>query len=146
MKEKNRLVVGIASWADTFPDWILAGVREERLFLGIASMINPEVEKVGDAEVVRLRGTLLPLIRLADVIGVDRTYEDIDSNEIQKDRRTNIADRRSKKSPLIKDDSSKSEDNIHIDEHNAGQRSTGERSERDRRRTVMKKTASGQRA
>lgn len=91
-------------------------VNLEELFRIPATQVKDRIEKVGDAEVVRLRGTLLPLIRLADVIGVDRTYEDIDRNEIQKDRRINIADRRSKKSPLIKDDSSKSEYGIPVDE------------------------------
>lgn len=85
-------------------------VNLEELFRIPAAQVKDRIEKVGDAEVVRLRGTLLPLIRLADVIGVERTYVgDIDSCEINKDRRINIADRRSKKSPLIKGDSSEGE-------------------------------------
>jgi len=75
-------------------------VNLEELLRIPASQIKKRVERVGDAEVVRLRGKLLPLIRLADVIDVDRTYVDRDG-EIKDDRRDHIADRRSKVSPLF---------------------------------------------
>lgn len=61
-----------------------------------AGKIKEKIEKVGDAAVVRLRGTLLPLIRLSDVLGIERTYVDPETGEEKVDRRTNIADRRSK--------------------------------------------------
>ncbi|HOO49954.1 MAG TPA: hypothetical protein PLK94_01550 [Alphaproteobacteria bacterium] len=50
-KDKNRLVVGSRAWADTIPEWLLEEIKAERLMLGMASIINPEAEKVGDAEV-----------------------------------------------------------------------------------------------
>eukprot|EP00767_Chilomastix_cuspidata_P008280 gnl/Chilomastix_cuspidata/9445.p1 GENE.gnl/Chilomastix_cuspidata/9445~~gnl/Chilomastix_cuspidata/9445.p1 ORF type:complete len:571 (-),score=1.75 gnl/Chilomastix_cuspidata/9445:21-1658(-) len=61
-----------------------------------AGKIKEKIEKVGDAAVVRLRGTLLPLIRLSDVLGIKRTYTDPETGEEREDRRENIADRRSK--------------------------------------------------
>lgn len=61
-----------------------------------AGQIKEKIEKVGDAAVVRLRGTLLPLIRLSDVLGIERTFIDPETGEERPDRRANIADRRSK--------------------------------------------------
>src|SRR5690606_3698062 len=49
----------------------------------------------------RLRGVLLPLIRLADVIGIERTYYDPETGEMKPDRREKIYDRRGKHSPLF---------------------------------------------
>ena len=85
-------------------------VNLEELFRIPASQVKDRIEKVGDAEVVRLRGSLLPLIRLADVIGVERTFYDPDDNQVKKDRRENLADRRGRKSPLKK--AGKNQDSI----------------------------------
>ncbi len=77
-------------------------VNLEELFRIPANQVRDRIEKVGDAEVVRLRGSLLPLIRLADIIGLERTYIDQSEKVSIRDRRINIADRRGKKSPLKK--------------------------------------------
>ena len=77
-------------------------VNLEELLRIPASQVKDRVERVGDAEVVRLRGTLLPLIRLADVIGIERTYFDHAEEEIKPDRREHTADRRGKESPLFR--------------------------------------------
>ncbi len=66
-----------------------------------AAQVKKRIERVGDAEVIRLRGNLLPLIKLSTVLSIDATYEDSHSGELLHDRRENIADRRSKKSPLF---------------------------------------------
>jgi two-component system chemotaxis sensor kinase CheA len=84
-------------------------VNLEELLRIPASQVKERVERVGDAEVVRLRGTLLPLIRLADVIGIDRTYYDISSEELKPDRRELVSDRRGKGSPLFYDNKDKSD-------------------------------------
>ena len=76
-------------------------VNLEELLRIPAAQIKERVERVGDAEVVRLRGTLLPLIRMADVLGIERTYYDEDQGSARSDRRRNIADRRSRTSPLF---------------------------------------------
>ena len=78
-------------------------VNLEELLRIPAAQIKERVERVGDAEVVRLRGTLLPLIRMADVLGIERTYYDEDQASARSDRRRNIADRRSRTSPLFTD-------------------------------------------
>lgn len=84
-------------------------VNLEELLRVPAALIKERVERVGDAEVVRLRGTLLPLIRMADVLGIERTFTD-EEGLARVDRRRNIADRRSKSSPLFADSNDRAED------------------------------------
>ncbi len=76
-------------------------VNLEELIRVPAERVQERVEIVGDAEVVRLRSRLLPLLRLSDVLSIERTYTDLDSEEARSDRRDRIADRRSRKSPLF---------------------------------------------
>ena len=76
-------------------------VNLEELLRIPAAKVKERIERVGDAEVVRLRGNLLPLIRLSDVLGIPRTYYDPINDEFRPDRRKNVADRRSKASPLF---------------------------------------------
>ncbi|TYT74787.1 chemotaxis protein CheW [Desulfobotulus mexicanus] len=60
-----------------------------------AAQVKERIEKVGKAAVVRLRGTLLPLLDLSDVLGIQKTFIDPETGEEKEDRRVNIADRRS---------------------------------------------------
>ncbi len=76
-------------------------VNLEELLRIPAAQVKERVERVGDAEVVRLRGTLLPLIRLADVFGLERTYWDKEEQDYRKDRRVHLSDRRGKESPMF---------------------------------------------
>ncbi len=78
-------------------------VNLEELLRIPASQVKKKVERVGDAEVVRLRGNLLPLIRLADVIGIERTYYDEKDGKAKPDRRRQISDRRGPKHPTFRD-------------------------------------------
>ena len=61
-----------------------------------AGQVKDKIEKVGDAAVVRLRGELLPLLNLSEMLGIKKTYTDPRNNEEKLDRRKNLADRRSK--------------------------------------------------
>ncbi len=56
-----------------------------------------KIEKVGDADVIRLRGELLPLLNLSDLLDIERIYICPESGEQKPERRKNLADRRSKK-------------------------------------------------
>jgi two-component system chemotaxis sensor kinase CheA len=76
-------------------------VNLEELLRIPAEQVRNRIERVGNADVVRLRGNLLPLIRLAEVIEVEAQYIDPETGERKPDRRKSIADRRSKKSPRI---------------------------------------------
>ncbi len=76
-------------------------VNLEELLRIPADQVKKRIERVGNAEVVRLRGNLLPLIKLADVIGVDSLYVDPQTGQKTVDRRKSISDRRGKKSTLF---------------------------------------------
>ncbi len=59
-----------------------------------AAQVKERIEKVGDADVVRLRGNLLPLLDLAKVLGIKKTFVDPRDEVERPDRRSAIADRR----------------------------------------------------
>jgi two-component system, chemotaxis family, sensor kinase CheA len=59
-----------------------------------AGEIHKRIEVVGEAEVLVLRGELVPLVHFADILGVERTYVD-EEGHVQTSRRQNLADRRS---------------------------------------------------
>lgn len=61
-----------------------------------ASQVKDRIEKVGTSEVVRLRGALLPLLNLSEVLGIQRIFIDPETGEEKQDRRLNVADRRSR--------------------------------------------------
>jgi two-component system chemotaxis sensor kinase CheA len=60
-----------------------------------ASEVATRIEQVQGALVLRLRDKLLPLVRLADVLGIPRVFQDPETGTEQPDRREAIADRRS---------------------------------------------------
>ncbi|MCK5680458.1 chemotaxis protein CheW, partial [bacterium] len=60
-----------------------------------AAQIKDRIERVGDSEVMPLRGELIPLIRLSTALGIKKTVIDPESGEKIDDRRELIADRRS---------------------------------------------------
>ncbi|MCX7841954.1 MAG: hybrid sensor histidine kinase/response regulator [Clostridia bacterium] len=53
-----------------------------------------KIEYVHNSEVLRLRGRLLPIVHLADVLGLVRTYKDPLTGETKEDRRKTLYDRR----------------------------------------------------
>ncbi len=60
-----------------------------------AAKVKERIEKIGSAIVMRLRGELLPLIRLTDALGIeDRYYATQDTGEQFPDQRTLTEDRR----------------------------------------------------
>ncbi len=61
-----------------------------------AAQVKEKIEKVGDAAVVRLRGELLPLLNLADMLDIEKTYSAPAVSKELPERRQNIADRRSR--------------------------------------------------
>ncbi len=65
-----------------------------------AEQVKNRIEVVGDAEVLLLRGNLIPIVRLADVLGLMRTYLDPGTGRREIDRRDAIADRRSPRHPV----------------------------------------------
>ena len=63
-----------------------------------------EIEKAGDASVIRLRGELLPFVDLAGVLGVDRSFVHPEDGRRYPGRRQTVADRRSKNHSAPKTD------------------------------------------
>ncbi len=59
-----------------------------------ASEVSQRIEQVQGALVLRLRDKLLPLVRLADVLGLQRVFENPETGEQLPDRRVSLADRR----------------------------------------------------
>jgi len=58
------------------------------------------IERIKGNEVLRLRGHLLPLVRLADVLKIPRVAVNPETKEALIDKRKNIADRRSNGEPV----------------------------------------------
>jgi two-component system chemotaxis sensor kinase CheA len=85
-------------------------VNLEELLRIPADQVKERIERVGYAEVVRLRGNLLPLVKLADVIGIEKNFVHPATKASEADRREAIADRRGKKSPLFRDASAEEDD------------------------------------
>lgn len=65
-----------------------------------AAKVKERVERVGDAEVLILRGKMVPILDLSDVLGLESTYVDPDDGTRRADRRA-IANRRSRVSPFF---------------------------------------------
>ncbi|MEW6708196.1 MAG: chemotaxis protein CheW [Candidatus Riflebacteria bacterium] len=65
-----------------------------------ATQIQRRIEIVGDAEVMKLREKLLPIVSLAEVLGIKKRVSDDETGQSFPDRRRSIADRRSRRSPL----------------------------------------------
>jgi len=63
--------------------------------------IQKRIETVGEAQVLLLRDTLVPIVHLAEVLGIERTYYDPKDGLRKPDRRENLADRRSRKQGLF---------------------------------------------
>ncbi|MBL7647139.1 MAG: chemotaxis protein CheW [Candidatus Hydrogenedentes bacterium] len=84
---------------------LIVGVQEHRFavpqvnveeFVWVrAEEVAKRIEKVQGQDVLRLRGMLLPLLRLSDVLAIPRRYADLATGERRDDQRQRIADRRS---------------------------------------------------
>ncbi|MDR3557508.1 MAG: chemotaxis protein CheW [Syntrophobacteraceae bacterium] len=60
-----------------------------------AEQVKKRIEVVGDAEVLKLRDEIVPLVRFVDFLGVPRSYFDPSTGQNEMCRRTSLADRRS---------------------------------------------------
>ena len=83
------LIVGASSHLFAVPQ-----VNLVELVCVKAAEIGQKIVKVAGAPVFKLRGKLLPVVKLAEVLGMEKTYFDPISNTTKLDRRKNIADRR----------------------------------------------------
>ncbi|MBI1317511.1 MAG: hypothetical protein GC168_00995 [Candidatus Hydrogenedens sp.] len=83
---------------------LLAGVQDDQFAVPQTSVeeivwvrakdVKSQIGRVHDKDVLRLRNTLLPLVRLADILGIERTFEHPETHEPLPDRRARLSDRR----------------------------------------------------
>ncbi len=64
-----------------------------------AEEVKKRLEVVGDAEVLKLRDEIVPLVRFIDFLGVQRSYVDPSTGQREICRREGLADRRSQRYP-----------------------------------------------
>ena len=94
-----------------------------------APEIREKIEKVGDADVLLLRGELIPLLQLGNVLELSHLYYDNKTGEFRPDRRKTLIDRRLVAEDAIEnvhDDTpkgSKKDGQIGIDERRASRQS-----------------------
>jgi two-component system chemotaxis sensor kinase CheA len=102
--EGTRITVKLPLTLAIIPS-ILVAVGDERFAIPQINLVElvriapaevaRRVERLGSSAVMRLREELLPLVRLADVLGMERRFVDPLTGERAPDRRRAIADRRS---------------------------------------------------
>ncbi len=74
-----------------------------------ASDVAQRIERVKNAEVLRLRGNLLPLVRLAKVLHTQSKYHDRQTEELVVNHRENLCDRRKNEELIIEESRAGSE-------------------------------------
>ena len=72
--------------------------------------VKERIERIHDTTVMRLRGELLPILRLSDIFGIDRHFDEPESESHLRDGRDNIHDRRIKSTPDISPEKRQSQD------------------------------------
>ena len=102
--QETRIIVKLPLTLAIIPS-ILVAVNDERFAIPQINLVElvriapgdvaQRVERLGSAAVMRLREELLPLVRLADVLGMERGFVDPSTGARSSDRRQNLADRRS---------------------------------------------------
>lgn len=88
------LLVGVESDQFAIPQ-----VSVEEIVWVRAKDVKERIERIQDQDVLRLRDTLLPLVRLADVLGMSRSFIDPVTEESLPDRRALLSDRRGANAP-----------------------------------------------
>jgi two-component system, chemotaxis family, sensor kinase CheA len=83
------LVVGTAGQQFAIPQ-----VNIKELVWIKAADVSGRIEKLGDAFVLRLREDLLPLVRLADILDLDRSFVNTNTFDRWPDHRQRLTDRR----------------------------------------------------
>jgi len=78
-------------------------VNVEELIRVPAAQVKDRIERVGDAEVLVLRGKLIPIIELSGVLDIGATYVEPEYGVRKSSRRKGTAERRSKASLLFYD-------------------------------------------
>ena len=86
-----------------------------------AEEVKNRLEWVGNAAVLRLRGELLPVVRLSELLEMPHYYQDKETGELKEDRRNRIVDRRT-----LSENEVPKEDEEKLRERNNGRRKSKE--------------------
>src|SRR5690606_32880481 len=84
------IVVGVGSQRFAIPQ-----VSVEEFVWVRSTDVKELIERFHGQDVLRLRGSLLPLVRLSQVLGIEETIVDPDTLQVTLERRQRISDRRS---------------------------------------------------
>ena len=60
-----------------------------------AADVPDRIQSIGDSQIMRLRGELLPIVRLNEILNQEPVYRDRETGELRRDRRERLVDRRS---------------------------------------------------
>ncbi len=74
--------------------FVIPQLNVEELIRISVNDIKKKIENIGNIEVLNLRGKLIPLVHLADILGIIKTYKEPLTDQRELDRRNKVADRR----------------------------------------------------
>lgn len=83
------IILGVADHCFAVPQ-----VNVKEMVCIRAGDVAARISKIGNAEILRLRGSLLPLAKLSVVLGLDAKFTDPVADEHKLDRRKRLSDRR----------------------------------------------------
>ncbi|MBF0406104.1 MAG: chemotaxis protein CheW [Candidatus Riflebacteria bacterium] len=90
------------------------------------AQVKQRIEIVGDAEVLNLRGKLMPIIHFTEMLGVENCWLDNDTGRFIPSRRRRFSDRRYKRSEgatvVSPETSFPSAESAHVDQRSSGER------------------------
>ncbi|MBF0395988.1 MAG: chemotaxis protein CheA, partial [Desulfobacterales bacterium] len=86
------LIIGAGGYRFAIPQ-----INVQELVRIIASEVKYRIERIGNSTVMRLREKLLPIVRLVDVLNIEKKFIHPKTGEKLPERRENIVDRRSGK-------------------------------------------------
>ena len=83
------LIVGLGERRYALPQ-----VNVQELVRIPAAEVSERLQSIGASLIMRLRGELLPIVRLSEILQLEPVYRDPETGELRRDRRASIHDRR----------------------------------------------------
>ncbi|MEM6605086.1 MAG: chemotaxis protein CheW, partial [Pseudomonadota bacterium] len=83
------LIVGLSERRYAVPQ-----VNVQELVRIPAREVPERIQSIGRSQVMRLRGELLPIVKLSEILSMDPVYRDNETGELRRDRRGSLYDRR----------------------------------------------------
>ncbi|MEM9759274.1 MAG: chemotaxis protein CheW [Pseudomonadota bacterium] len=83
------LIVGLSERRYAVPQ-----VNVQELVRIPAAEVGERIQSIGGSQIMRLRGELLPIVQLSEILSMEPVYRDRESGELRRDRRQVLHDRR----------------------------------------------------